>query len=142
MNPHAYRIEAELGFSYCADGRGREPFVPIVDGREVAVPQLPGTLPTLDELLGVDGCTGDNVHDVLLAQTKAPRDHVFTLHAELEGAKLMPAFTRLLDGWRAQGYELCSTLDYFRSLDVARLPRCAVAMGEIPGRSGTLAIQA
>jgi hypothetical protein len=33
---------------------------------------------------------------------------VFTLHAELEGMKLLPAFRQLLVGWREQGYELVS----------------------------------
>ena len=116
--------------------------MPVVEGNEVPVPQLPTTLPTLDELIGLDGVSGANVHETLLARTREPRDHVFTLHAELEGARLMPAFERLLDGWRAQGYALVSTRDYFKTLDVASLPRCAVAMGAIPGRSGTLAIQA
>jgi hypothetical protein len=77
----------------------------------------------------------------LLNRTAArARDHVFTGHAELEGGKLLPLFERLLAGWKAQGYELVATEAIFRSLP-ARLPACEVAYGEVPGRSGTLALQ-
>jgi undecaprenyl phosphate-alpha-L-ara4FN deformylase len=66
---------------------------------------------------------------------------VFTAHAEIEGGKLLGAFERLLDGWQGQGYEIVSTRTLFESLEVERLPRCEVIFGEVPGRSGTLALQ-
>jgi undecaprenyl phosphate-alpha-L-ara4FN deformylase len=143
MNAHAYALEAELGFEYASDGRGSHPFIPVVAGAAQRVPQLPTTLPTLDELIGREGLTPDNVHERLLALTAAPpaAGHVYTLHAELEGQKWLPVFERLLAGWRVQGYELVATQALFRTLDVARLPRHAVTMGEIAGRSGTLALQ-
>jgi undecaprenyl phosphate-alpha-L-ara4FN deformylase len=107
------------------------------------VPQMPTTLPTLDELIGLDGHTADNVHEHYLRLTAASRNpgEVFTLHAELEGMKLLPVFERLLAGWRAQGHELVSMADLHATLDVASLPACAVIDGEVPGRSGTLACQ-
>ena len=143
MNDAAYRFEHELGLRYASDGRGTRPFIPVVDGAAVDVPQLPSTLPTLDELIGVGDLTVDNVHEHVLALTKvAPSTgHVYTLHAELEGQKLRPVFERLLAGWRDQGYELVSTENLFDALDRASLPAHEVTMGEIPGRSGTLALQ-
>jgi len=45
-------------------------------------------------------------------------------------------------GWRDQGYELVSLKSLYESLDVASLPRSEVVLGEVPGRSGTLALQA
>jgi peptidoglycan/xylan/chitin deacetylase (PgdA/CDA1 family) len=142
MNGHAYRLEQEFGFDYASDGRGTHPFLPVVDGVTVAVPQLPTTLPTLDELIGLDGLDAGNVHQRLLARTASPRqDQVYTLHAELEGMRLLPVFERLLDGWQAQGYRLCPTRDIFHALDAAVLPRHEVVMAEIPGRSGSLACQ-
>ena len=72
----------------------------------IRCPQLPTTLPTLDELIGSDGISEDNVAEHLLALTAAPplAGHVFTLHAELEGMRLARVFERLLAGWKAQGY--------------------------------------
>lgn len=144
MNAAAYALEKELGFDYASDGRGTHPFQPVdAHGTPLGVPQLPTTLPTLDELIGADGLTPDNVHEHLLALTAEPPEqgHVYTLHAELEGMKLRPTFERLLAGWRKQGYRLISTRELFASLDAATLPRHRVMMGEIPGRSGTLALQ-
>ena len=143
MNLHAYRLTQRLAFDYCSDTRGKCPFVPIYNAEIIACPQLPTTLPTLDELIGVDGLTADNVadHVLQLSRTAPPSGHVYTLHAELEGMKLAPAFERLLAGWRAAGCELVSLRDYFGALEFKALPRHVVTSDEFPGRSGTLALQ-
>jgi peptidoglycan/xylan/chitin deacetylase (PgdA/CDA1 family) len=143
MNAAAFALEEQLGFDYASDTRGSAPFVLLVEGRRGRVPQLPTTLPTLDELIGLDGHTAGNVHEHYLALTAAGRrpHEVFTLHAELEGMKLLPVFERLLAGWRAQGHELVSMAVLRGSLDLATLPACAVVDAEVPGRSGVLACQ-
>ena len=143
MNEHAYRLERALGFDYASDGRGSHPFQPALRGQPIGVPQLPTTLPTFDELIGLDGVTADTVDAPLLALTAAcpGRNQVFTLHAELEGMKLATVFERLLTGWQAQGFELVGTRRLFESLAGDPLPLHEVMMGEIPGRSGLLALQ-
>ncbi len=143
MNAHAWRLTQRLGFDYCSDTRGTQPFVPIHNAEIIACPQLPTTLPTLDELIGVDNLTPATVADHVLGLTATPavNGHVYTLHAELEGMKLAPAFEQLLTGWKAQGYDLVSLRDYFDGLEIKSLPRHTVAPGAVPGRSGTLALQ-
>jgi peptidoglycan/xylan/chitin deacetylase (PgdA/CDA1 family) len=141
MNPHALRLTQRLGFAYASDCRGTHPFVPVWNGEPMHCPQLPTTLRTLDELIGLEGATEANVHERLLGLTAAPRDHVFTLHAELEGMKLLPVLARLLEGWRQQGYDIVAMNDIARHLNIAALPRCEIVRGEIPGRSGTLMLQ-
>ncbi len=144
MNEAAYAIEREFGFDYASDGRGTHPFQPVdARGEPLGVPQLPTTLPTLDELIGLDGLAPDNVHEHLLALTeRAPsQGHVYTLHAELEGMRLGGAFERLLAGWKAQGYTLVSTRALFDAARRTGLARHRVAIGTVAGRSGTLAIQ-
>jgi len=141
LNAHALRLTQRLDFAYASDCRGSGPFIPVWNAEIVACPQLPTTLPTLDELIGADGITADNVHEGLLALTRPEADHVFTLHAELEGMKLSPVLERLLAGWRAQGYEIVPLADVAGRLDLEKLPRCEMIRGEIPGRSGTLMLQ-
>jgi peptidoglycan/xylan/chitin deacetylase (PgdA/CDA1 family) len=142
MNRHAYRRTQSLGFRYASDTRGTHPFIPVVDAEIVACPQFPTTLPTLDELIGLDGVTEANVADVLLQRTAADRrDHVFTLHAELEGMKLAPVLERLLDGWKTQGYRLSALGELVDITDIAKLPLHSVAEAPVGGRSGTLATQ-
>jgi peptidoglycan/xylan/chitin deacetylase (PgdA/CDA1 family) len=69
MNPHALRLTQRLGYRWASDCRGTHPFVPVWNGEIVACPQLPTTLPTLDELIGMDDITADNVHLHLLQLT-------------------------------------------------------------------------
>lgn len=138
---HALRLTQRLGFAYASDCRGTHPFVPVWDAEIVLCPQIPTTLPTLDELIGRDGTTADNVHERLLALTAQPRDHVFTLKAELEGMRLSNVFEKLLAGWRAQGYELLALKDVAERLNVASLPRCEMIRAEVPGRPGSLLMQ-
>ncbi|BBI99220.1 polysaccharide deacetylase [Ferrigenium kumadai] len=142
MNRHALRMMQRLGFDYSSDTRGTQPFIPTWNAEIIACPQLPTTLPTLDELVGCDGITPENVAQHVLALTGNPSatGHVYTLHAELEGGKWMPAFEQLLQGWQAQGYELVSMRQYLQGLDAGALPRREVALREIEGRSGTLAV--
>ena len=102
---------------------------------------MPTTLPTLDELIGVDGLNEYNVADHVLRLSTDGRDHVYTLHAELEGGQLAPVFDRLLQGWKAAGLHCTSMRGYADSLNLASLPHHAVSLGSIAGRSGTLALQ-
>ena len=147
MNPHALRLTQRLGYRWASDCRGTHPFIPVWNAEIVTCPQLPTTLPTLDELVGTDDLTPDNVHLHLLRLTAQGatgakrRDHVFTLHAELEGLKFGDTLERLLTGWREQGYEMVSLGKMRDALDPALLPRHEMVRGEIPGRAGSLLLQ-
>jgi peptidoglycan/xylan/chitin deacetylase (PgdA/CDA1 family) len=142
MNVHAYRATQSLGFRYASDGRGSHPFIPVVRAEIVECPQFPTTLPTMDELIGLNGVTQANVADALLELTKdCSRDHVFTLHAELEGMKLAPAFEKLLAGWKAQGYEIVAMRSLVEQTEIAKLPLHSVSDDAVAGRSGTLSVQ-
>ncbi|RXZ32803.1 xylanase [Oxalobacteraceae bacterium CAVE-383] len=159
MNPFAFRQLDAFGMAYASDGRvllnddgsivspQAGPHLLQVDDIVLNCVQLPTTLPTLDELLGrtIAGAAIDagNIAARLLELTASPRDHVFTLHAELEGQKLAPIFEQLLQGWRAQGYDLVSMGDYYRRLpkDV-NLPIFPLHWDELPGRSGQMIVQA
>lgn len=135
-------LQAEqLGYAICSDTRGGAPFRPSVAGRALRSLQLPTTLPTLDELMGAPDLVGNDPVAHLLELTKVPGgDHVYTLHAELEGRRLAPWFERLLGGWRDQGYELVSLGGLAACLDLDALPVRPVQTGAVAGRSGTLAV--
>jgi len=144
VNAFVPGLEEAMGFRYASDVRGTAPFMPMVDGLAVAVPQLPTTLPTLDELIGRPDLRGVDPVDHLLTLTRADpqRDQVFTLHAELEGGAYLPALQRLLTRWRTEGHRVTDLATYAAGLDVARLPRCQIVAGSVAGRSGLLASQA
>ena len=143
MNRYVPALEQQLGFRYASDTRGTGPFLPLVDGGAAAVPQLPTTLPTLDELIGREDLAGEDPVDHLLGLTDGARDRdqVFTLHAELEGGAYLGSFERLLRAWKARGVRLADLASYARRLNGSALPRCSIVAGTVAGRSGTLAMQ-
>lgn len=149
MNGHALALEAEYGLHYASDTRGTAPFLPLLDppppGQSASpVPQLPTTLPTSDELIGRDGVDETNVAQTLFdlsSRSLSSHPQVFTLHAELEGQRLLGAFETLLNQWRAAGFvptRMAAVHDLARR---SPLPTQSVVVGEIAGRSGTLALQ-
>jgi len=144
MNRHAFRLMQRFGFEYSSDTRGTHPFIPTWQAEIFACPQLPTTLPTLDELMNRDGISLDNIVEHLMKLTAQPpaTGHVYTLHAELEGGKWLPIFEQLLQGWQEQGYELVSMRQYLQGLDVSELPRQEVVMQEVDGRVGKLSVAA
>ena len=142
MNAHVPRLQAERAMRYASDTRGRGPFVPLIEGREVPVLQLPTTLPTLDELIGREDLGDADPIEHLLRVSADGADHVFTLHAELEGGAYLEGFERLLGAWRERGVVLTDLATYAASLDPTRLPRCPIESGSVPGRAGNLAVQA
>jgi peptidoglycan/xylan/chitin deacetylase (PgdA/CDA1 family) len=142
VNDAVPALESELNMLYASDCRGSRPFRPWVNGVAAARPQLPTTLPTLDELIGRDGWTETNVDAAVKAATvPRPEGHVYTLHAELEGMRLLPVMERLLHAWRDAGHELVDLHTLLAGLDPARLPVCPMIAGSVPGRGGTLAVQ-
>lgn len=142
MNPHALRLTQRLGYGFASDTRGTRPYIPVWNAEVVLCPQLPTTLPTLDELLGQNGCSVDNVHERLLALTaQAPATgHIFSLQADL-GLALLPAVGKLLEGWTRQGYQVMSLGSLFESIDASRLPRHELVRGTVPGRRCSLMLQ-
>jgi undecaprenyl phosphate-alpha-L-ara4FN deformylase len=144
MNRFVPSLQRELGFRLASDTRGSGPFLPRGDEEADAVPQLPTTLPTFDELIGREDLPSpDPVENLLQLTDRAPGvDQVFTLHAELEGGKYLPDFERLLHAWRSRGTQLTDLGSYAATLDLKALPRCRIVSGTVAGRSGTLAVQA
>ncbi len=142
INPEVLRLEEEYGMDYASDGRGRTPFLPRLQDVSSRVPQIPTTLPTLDELIGVGDITEENVHEYVFVESQKPLPfHVYTLHAELEGMKLLPVMEKLLVMWKGSQRELGSLREIHQRLPLDQLPRHEMGWGEIAGRSGHLILQ-
>lgn len=143
LNRYLPQLEQQMGFRYASDIRGRHPFYPSMQGIDSTCVQIPTTLPTLDELIGCDGITPDNVHHRVFNASREvlPHGHVYTLHAELEGMKMLPVMERLLQMWREAGDEMVATETIYQHLDLDTLPRKQIVMAEMEGRSGLLATE-
>lgn len=138
MNPSAFDWLDR--FSYASDTRGQFPFFPRINGKTSKCIQLPTTLPTMDEILGCNGVTEKNISQHLLSLTKDTNEfgHVFTLHAELEGMKLIDALDEFIVGLKNQNYEIVSLGELYKKNIQRKVPVCEVNYSPIPGRSGNL----
>jgi len=144
INRFTLALEEEMGFSYASDCRGVAPFYPLFEGVSSGCVQIPTTLPTLDEIIGMDGTTATHAHEPLLqaSQRDAPFGHVYTLHAELEGLKLLPVADKLLTLWAERDVDFVTLHDVYAAIDPDNTPAKQIAWRPTRGRSGLLATEA
>ena len=134
-------MQDRYGFDYCSDTRGVSPFIPRMEGRVFITPQVPTTLPTMDELLGRSGIDGSNLNSHLLGLMGTGLN-VHTVHAEMEGGSRSGLFEELLDRCLELGVGITSTGEALRRLEKGSLPVMDVVQRAIPGRAGKVAVQA
>jgi undecaprenyl phosphate-alpha-L-ara4FN deformylase len=137
-------VLASAGFRYASDTRGQTPYWPRFGTQVTSLLEIPTTLPTLDELWGMNGMTAAHFFQLILARLAAPGPQVFTLHAELEGGPCLAEFARFLDEALAQGVEFFALEEW--AAEILRRPQdvpiAEVYQGSLPGRAGTVSRQA
>ncbi|MBU2551703.1 MAG: 4-deoxy-4-formamido-L-arabinose-phosphoundecaprenol deformylase [Proteobacteria bacterium] len=140
--PAAQALKAS-GLTYMSATRGRGPYWPVIEGQAVGLLEIPTTLPTADEVLGREGLTPDNLDDFFLERILDPGLHVLTVHAEMEGRALAPAFARLLDGCLKHGVTFVRLIDLAGEClkNPSALPLSEVVALDVPGRAGRVSHQ-
>jgi peptidoglycan/xylan/chitin deacetylase (PgdA/CDA1 family) len=132
-------FQDSMGLAYCSDSRGFCPFYPTINGQRFTTLQIPSTWPTMDELLGENGITPENINDRYL-QLLRPGLNVHTIHAELEGNALSDTFVGLLKRLAERNVRF-ATLSEVADKFGASAPHCELRMGYIEGRAMPVAIQ-
>ena len=90
-------LEANAGLRYASDARGTRPFRPTLAGRLFPVPQLPVTLPTLDEAMGIQ--SPEAFAQDILRRSRLQIDYAcYAAHAETEGRRHPEVLVRILAG--------------------------------------------
>ena len=135
-NDRTLEIQETYGLDYAGDCRGFAPFYPIVNGRTLKTLQVPTTLPTLDELLGLDGRTAEGVNRELWSLIREDALNVYALHTEVEGGALAEAFDAFLGGLKERGIQARTHAEWLPELLAANPPAKAVIRKEISGRAG------
>ena len=134
------REKARLPFAFNSDCVGTSVFRPVVDGKVLAQPQVPATLPTYDEAIGRGGVTAANYNEYILGLVRADALNVLTIHAEAEGIVAASLFDRFLAAAAAQGIAVvplgCLVAE------AGEPPPGRLVPGHVPGREGWLARQA
>lgn len=142
-SPASREVLATHNFLYASNTRGSTPYFPRFGPAVSPLLEIPTTLPTLDELLGLDGCRPRDFSNLVLSRLNPARPQVLTIHAELEGGPYLDDFARLLRCCRQQGVAFFRLEDWARELlqEPGKIPTAKVSSGRLPGRAGTVSCQ-
>jgi len=135
-NDNTLEIQENYRLDYAGDCRGFEAFYPIVGGRTLATLQVPTTLPTMDELLGMDGLSPEGVNSRILGLIRDNALNVYALHTEVEGGALVDTFDAFLQGINDRQIRVRTLSDWVPELKAAAPPSKAITRRDIEGRAG------
>jgi undecaprenyl phosphate-alpha-L-ara4FN deformylase len=138
VTPEALHALEQFPFRFESDCRGHSLFWPVIDGRQLSHVQVPTTLPTYDELIGLK-CTQETYNEYLLNMIRPDRLNVLAIHAEAEGISCLTLFQDFLGKARQRDIvfePLGVILSQTGKIVVSGIQKAAVA-----GREGWLACQ-
>jgi undecaprenyl phosphate-alpha-L-ara4FN deformylase len=134
-------LDAEA-LDYRSDTRGRAPYRCLVAGDVLKTPEIPTTLPTLDEVMGRAGLPdAPAVLRFYLNQFRPDTLNVHTIHAETEGMGQLESFTAMVRALKERGAKFVTLREVAARLNCAELPVCEVIRTELEGRAGWVAGQ-
>jgi undecaprenyl phosphate-alpha-L-ara4FN deformylase len=113
-------------------------FRPVVDGLTLNHIQVPTTLPTYDELIGLNAIP-DTYNEYLLSMIRSDRLNVLTIHAEVEGINYFNMFQDFLNKARRKDI-VFKPLGAILS-QVQKIAESGIPKSTIPGRDGWIACQ-
>jgi undecaprenyl phosphate-alpha-L-ara4FN deformylase len=130
-------------FLYASNTRGFQPYFPCFGSQVFTTLEIPTTLPTLDELLGLNGRTAADFNQEILTRLRPGQVEVFTIHAEVEGRGFRDYFARLLEQLQTQQVQFIRLVDWARELLSRQdaIPVAPVKWGILPGRAGEVCCQ-
>ncbi|MFP3868899.1 MAG: polysaccharide deacetylase family protein [Desulfobacteraceae bacterium] len=130
-------------FLYVSNTRGYCPYFPRFDRQVFPTLEIPTTLPTLDELLGLNRGTARDFNQEILTRLRPHQVEVVTIHAEAEGRIYKEDFARLLDQLQARQVRFLRLADWVQELlsSPTSLPAAPIKWMTIPGRAGEVACQ-
>lgn len=141
-NDASLSFQENFGLHYASDCRGEEPFLPVVGGAELATPQVPTTLPTLDEALGETHPLARAFFTSVLVAAGKARWPVLTVHAELEGGPYADDMRWFLEQAAEAGIHAVPLNELLtaRCATGKPLPRRTMGHGTAPGRHGKVSM--
>ena len=133
---HALTHHDDVGLDYASDARGGGgAFLPRLGGRVFKTPQIPTSLPTLDEMWGRQVRDARDAVDIWAGLLREGVN-VLTAHAEIEGMAMLAALPAFTTTVKDRGVTVQSLADIARAADKKRLPIVDVAPRRLPGRAG------
>jgi undecaprenyl phosphate-alpha-L-ara4FN deformylase len=138
VTPQALHALETFPFRFQSDCRGHSVFRPLIAGTRLGHVQVPVTLPTYDELIGLK-CTSKTYNEYLLDLIRPDDLNVLTVHAEAEGMGCLSLFQDFLDMARRRGVVFSPLGELVPGAE--KIPEAGVVKGTVSGRDGWLALQ-
>ncbi|MCX8022430.1 MAG: polysaccharide deacetylase family protein [Syntrophorhabdaceae bacterium] len=141
INGHALEFFEERGLVYTSNTRGVSPFYPILGGRPFSILEIPTTLPTLDEIVGLAGFDNASLCRKLL-NSLTDGLNIITIHAELEGKKWAGLLVMFIEEAIARKYRFLRLIDIAEELKKGdSIKGGNIVYGFVEGRAGEVSIQ-
>ncbi len=137
----ALRVLDTIGLDYRSDTRGSGPYRCAIDGETFTTPEIPTTLPTMDEVMGPELADRDAVVPFYLDRMSPQALNIHTIHAETEGMSQIETFVALVRALKQQGARFVRLREAAATLDRTSLPVCEVVRTTLPGRAGWISAQ-
>jgi peptidoglycan/xylan/chitin deacetylase (PgdA/CDA1 family) len=142
-NATALRVLDTMRLAYRSDTRGYYPYRCTLEGVVFDTPEIPTTLPTLDEVMGTPEVKqAGSLEKFYLERMREDALNVHTIHAETEGMGQLDAFDSLLGALKQRGARFVRLGDIAISLAPAKLPIRQIIRTTLPGRAGWISAQA
>jgi undecaprenyl phosphate-alpha-L-ara4FN deformylase len=141
INAHALAFFDQRRFAYSSDTRGRYPFYPSMENVVHGTLQIPSTLPTLDEMVGLEGNTPAELARYFLG-CLADGLNVISVHTELEGKRWTQFLARFIERSLAAGFRFERLIDIAEAVKrEGGIPVCDCVYGYVRGRAGEVTLQ-
>ncbi|MBI3759379.1 MAG: hypothetical protein HY269_06450, partial [Deltaproteobacteria bacterium] len=137
----ALRVLDTLGLDYRSDTRGTAPYRCEIAGETFATPEIPTTLPTMDEVMGPELSSIGAIVRLYLDRVKDDSLNVHTIHTETEGMSQLDTFVALIRALKDRGARFIQLREAAASTDQTTLPVCEVVRSTLPGRAGWISAQ-
>jgi undecaprenyl phosphate-alpha-L-ara4FN deformylase len=143
-NSHALAYFEAHGLSYSTDARGTSPFFPRMDGKTFRVLQIPLTLPTLDEVVGLEGNDTGTLARYFSGRL-TPGLNVLAVHTEFEGNRWVGFLDLFIESALDLGYRFRMLADVARDVKEQGkgkpVPVCDCLYGRVRGRAADVTLQ-
>jgi undecaprenyl phosphate-alpha-L-ara4FN deformylase len=141
INSYALHFFENNGFLYSSDTRGSSPFLPVMGDSQFNILQIPTTLPTLDEVVGLAGHEPLSLAKYFIESLNEGLN-ILTVHTELEGKRWGGFFKDFIRLTIDQGFTYTRLMDIAQMLrEKGNTPRCRIFYGYVEGRAGEVSCQ-
>ncbi len=141
INPFVLKVFEEKGLVYSSDTRGKCPFYPEMGGLRFSILQVPSTLPTLDEVIGVVSAEEKSLVEHYLGLLTDGLN-IMTVHTELEGKRWRGFLAAFIEEALRLGFSFRRLIDIAdECMKDTGTPACTIEYGSVPGRAGEVCCQ-